>query len=110
MSPVTVLSSVPLADRIRIARETDGVLIFNGRSLEELHQLILDARDVDRAFRERSAAIDEVRAALELETRVAIAAARAEIEREASITRRWMIAAYLVAAISLALRSGGLIP
>lgn len=95
MSPVTVLSSVPLADRVRVAHETDSVLIFTGKTLRELHELILDAREVERAYQERS---------------VAIAETQARMARETRVTRAWVIVAYLLAALSLAGRSGGLLP
>lgn len=83
-----------LAERVTRARDAHAGMVLNGRSLDELHQLILDAGEVERAFRERT---------------VAIADGIARMERDLRATRAWIVVTCVVTLLTLAAVAGGLL-
>ena len=95
MSAVAVLDCVPLAKRIEIARDAGSHLVFSGATLEELHQLLEDARDVERAFYERS---------------VAVVDAGARAQAEISMLRTRLIDTWAAVIVFAAALAGGLLP
>ncbi|TPE49955.1 hypothetical protein [Amaricoccus solimangrovi] len=89
----TLPADTPLAERVTRARDARAAVVLNGRSLDELHQLILDTRELERAFTERT---------------IAVADGAARTEREIHAARAWITGTCLAALIILAARAGGL--
>ncbi len=85
---------VPLAVRVEIAHSAGAPLVLAGSALEELHFTLVAARDVERAFSERS---------------VAVADAYSRAERQVSLAQRWSRVALTAAALALASQLGVLL-
>ena len=85
---------VPLAVRVEIAHAAGTPLVLAGPALAELHFTLIGAREVERAFSERSVAVAEAQACAEHRTRLAQA---------------WSRAAFAAAALALILQLGSLL-
>ncbi len=94
MSSAFAFSDLPLATRVEVAHAAGMPLVFTGAALEELHYTMVAAREVERAFSERSIAVAETHARAEL---------------DAVLNRAWAQASFAAAGLSLTFQLGGLL-
>lgn len=94
VTPILTFADLPLAVRIEVARAARTPMVFAGTALEELHQTMVAAREVERAFSERS---------------IAIADAFAYAEHQARLAQAWSRAALAAAVLALAAQLGALL-